>query len=141
MAEALHQQGHAVSARTVGTLLHKIGYSLQSNRKTQEGSEHLDRDGQFRQIAKTVKQFHKQGQPFISVDAKKKELVGNFKNQGQEWPPSQQPLAVSLHDFPNEALGKALPYGVYDLFMNQGWAVLSCEIASSPQKLRPSKSG
>jgi hypothetical protein len=121
LAEALHQKGHCVSARTVGTLLHQMGYSLQANRKTQEGSEHLDRDQQFRHIAKTVQQFHNQGQPVISVDAKKKEWVGNFKNQGQEWQPSQQPIAVNLHDFPDEALGKALPYGVYDLFMNQGW--------------------
>jgi transposase len=121
LAEALQQMGHQVSGRSVCTLLHELGYSLQSNRKTQEGEQQVDRDRQFRHIAKVVKQFHQQQQPVISVDAKKKELIGNFKNQGQEWQQRKHPTIVNLHDFPDESLGKALPYGVYDLTMNQGW--------------------
>jgi transposase len=121
LAAALQQMGHQVSERSICTLLHELGYSLQANRKTQEGDQQEDRDKQFRHISKAVKQFHQQGQPVISVDAKKKELIGNFKNPGQEWHPHQHPPQVDIHDFPDESLGKALPYGVYDLTMNQGW--------------------
>jgi Rhodopirellula transposase DDE domain len=113
--------GHQVSERSVCRLLHELGYSLQANRKTQEGDQHEDRDKQFRHIPKVVKQFHRHGEPVISVDAKKKELIGNFKNPGQEWRPREHPTPVDIYDFPDEVLGKALPYGVYDVTMNQGW--------------------
>jgi transposase len=121
LAEELQDMGHQVSERSVCTLLAQMGYSLQSNRKTDEGNQHPDRDQQFKHIAKLVKQFHKHHQPVISVDAKKKELVGNFKNAGQEWHPKKHPEKVNMHDFPDEKQGKALPYGVYDLYQNQGW--------------------
>jgi transposase len=121
LTAALQQMGHPVSERSVCSLLHELGYSLQANRKTREGDQHEDRDQQFRHINKAVKQFHRQKQPVISVDAKKKELIGHFKNPGQEWHPRKHPTKVNTHDFPDESLGKALPYGVYDLTMNQGW--------------------
>jgi transposase len=121
LAAALQHRGHQVSNRTVCMLLHQLGYSLQSNRKTHEGDQPQDRDQQFRHIAKVVKTFHQQQQPIISVDAKKKELVGNFNNPGQEWQPTGHPTSVNMHDFPDETMGKALPYGVYDVAMNQGW--------------------
>jgi hypothetical protein len=121
LAEELTQQGHAVSPRTVGRLLNADGYSLQSNRKTKEGESHPDRNAQFEHINLTVKQFQQRGQPVISVDAKKKELVGAFENGGREWQPKGEPEEVQVHDFPDPALGKAIPYGVYDLSENQGW--------------------
>lgn len=121
LAEALQQKGHKISARSVASLLHQMGYSLQSNLKSKEGKQHPDRDRQFRYISRLVKAFNKDGQPVISVDSKKKELVGEFKNQGQEWEPTGEPKSVNAHDFPDKALGKAIPYGVYDLFENQGW--------------------
>ena len=121
LAEELTQQGHAVSPRTVGRLLNADGYSLQSNRKTKEGESHPDRNAQFEHINATVKQFQQRGQPVISVDAKKKELVGAFKNGGREWQPKGEPEEVQVHDFLDPALGKAIPYGVYDLSENQGW--------------------
>jgi transposase len=121
LTEALQQMGHSVSARTVNMLLHQMGYSLQSNRKSQEGSQKIDRDAQFHHISKTVQRFHRTGNPVISVDAKKKELVGLYKNQGREWQERKHPIEVNVHDFPDEELGKVLPYGVYDVFMNQGW--------------------
>jgi hypothetical protein len=95
-----------------------MDYSLQSNRKTHEGNQHPDRDQQFRYINRQVKAFHRRNQPVISVDAKKKELVGAFKNAGQEWHRKGQPEAVKRHDFADKELGKALPYGVYDLYAN-----------------------
>ena len=121
LAEELLHLGHRVSERTVCTLLNDMDYSLQSNRKTHEGNQHRDRDKQFKHIAQQVKAFHRRNQPMISVDAKKKELVGPFKNAGQEWHRKQQPEEVNLHDFVDKNLGKAAPYGVYDLYMNQGW--------------------
>jgi transposase len=121
LAEALQQKGHKISARSVASLLHQMGYSLQSNLKSKEGKQHPDRDRQFRYISRLVKAFHQEGQPVISVDSKKKELIGEFKNQGQEWEPKGEPKSVNVHDFPDQALGKAIPYGVYDLFENQGW--------------------
>jgi transposase len=121
LAAALREQGYRISARSVATLLHQMDYSLQANAKTEEGKQHPDRDQQFNYIAELVENFHSQGQPVISVDAKKKELVGQFKNGGQEWHPQGEPVSVKVHDFPDDALGKALPYGVYDLFNNQGW--------------------
>jgi Rhodopirellula transposase DDE domain len=121
LADALTRQGHPVSPRTVGRLLNAAGYSLQSNRKTKEGASHPDRNAQFEHINETVKAFQQRRQPVISVDAKKKELVGEFKNGGREWRPKGDPEKVLVHDFPDRQLGKAIPYGVYDLSENQGW--------------------
>ena len=121
LAAALQTQGHVVSERTVNRLLHDLGYSLQANRKTLEGRAHPDRDAQFPYINRRAKVFQKQGQPVISVDTKKKELVGQFRQSGCEWHPQGQPEEVQVHDFPNEALGKVIPYGVYDEVTNSGW--------------------
>lgn len=121
LAQALKQQGHCVSAKTVYTLLRSMDYSLQSNRKTREGKDHPDRDAQFEHIATTVAQFQQKQRPVISIDTKKKELVGNFQNRGQEWEPRGEPVEVNVHDFPDKTLGKAIPYGIYDLSENQGW--------------------
>ena len=121
LAAELQAQGHSVSPRTVYSLLTQLGYSLQSNRKTQEGSGHPDRDAQFRHIADLAKCFQAEGQPVISVDTKKKELIGTFYNKGQEWLPKGQPEPVQVHDFIDPELGKVSPYGVYDLAANQGW--------------------
>ncbi len=121
LAAELTRQGHPVSPRTVGRLLKAAGYSLQGNRKTKEGSSHPDRNAQFEHINATVKQFQRRRQPVISVDTKKKELVGDFKNGGHEWRPQGEPEEVRVHDFLDKKLGKAIPYGVYDLTNNQGW--------------------
>ena len=121
LADELSGRRHRVSAATVGTLLHEAGYSLQANSKTREGSTHPDRDEQFRHINSLVQTFQSRGQPAISVDTKKKELVGDFKNAGKEWRHAGDPEKVRVHDFIDEKLGKAIPYGVYDLFNNQGW--------------------
>ena len=121
LAEELGRQGHRVSARKVGDLLHAQGYSLQANRKTEEGSDHPDRDAQFGHINQLALAFQERGQPVVSVDTKKKELVGNFHNGGREWQPKGEPQRVSTHDFPSQAQGKAIPYGVYDVGQNCGW--------------------
>jgi Rhodopirellula transposase DDE domain len=121
LSNTLTRQGHPLSPRSVGRLLNEAGYSLQSNRKTLEGSSHPDRDQQFEHISRTAQAFQQRGQPVISVDTKKKELVGAFKNGGQEWRPKGQPEAVQVHDFLDPELGKAIPYGVYDVSSNQGW--------------------
>ena len=121
LAEELARLGHQVSQRTVCDLLAHLNYSLQSVRKTREGAQHPDRDAQFQYIAQTVASYQRQGQPAISVDTKKKELVGDFKNAGREWQPSGQPEQVRVHDFIDDELGKVAPYGVYDLTANQGW--------------------
>jgi Rhodopirellula transposase DDE domain len=121
LAEELTRQNHAVTDRTVATLLKRAGYSLQANRKTLEGSSHPDRNAQFEHINKQVLAFQKQNQPVVSVDTKKKELVGEFKNPGQEWQPKGEPEKVKVHDFPDKRLGKAIPYGVYDLASDEGW--------------------
>lgn len=121
LAGELATQGYSVSESTVGRLLRAAGYSLQSNCKTREGTAHPDRNAQFERIAATVRAFQDRGQPVISVDAKKKELVGDFKNGGREWQPVGQPEEVRVHDFMDKELGKAIPYGVYDLTRNQGW--------------------
>ncbi|MFN8470483.1 MAG: ISAzo13 family transposase [Caldilineaceae bacterium] len=121
LATELTWQGHPVSERTVGRLLRAAGYSLQSNRKRQEGDSHPDRNAQFEHINATVQAFQQRCQPAISVDTKKKELVGNFKNGGCEWLPQGEPTIVQVHDFMDKLLGKAIPYGVYDLSLNQGW--------------------
>ncbi len=121
LADALSAEGHPVSERTVNRLLHSLGYSLQSNRKTVEGRRHPDRDAQFRRIDRRVRAFQKLGQPVISVDTKKKELVGPFRNGGREWRPKGTPVQVRVHDFPDPELGKAIPYGVYDMTADKGW--------------------
>ena len=121
LAMALQRKGHAVSYHLVANLLHELDYSLQGNRKTREGPPHPDRDAQFRYITAHVRRAHRQGAPAISVDTKKKELVGEFKNPGREWRPQGAPAPVRVHDFLVPAQGKAIPYGVYDLHRNEGW--------------------
>jgi hypothetical protein len=121
LAEELTGQGHPVTARTVARLLKKNDYSLQGNAKTIEGRAHPDRDAQFRYINTQVVAFQGEGEPVISVDTKKKELVGNFANGGAEWEPQGEPRRTNVHDFPDTALGKAVPYGVYDVSANTGW--------------------
>jgi Rhodopirellula transposase DDE domain len=121
LAEALARRGFAVSHRVVGELLHHLGYSLQANAKTREGKQSSDRDAQFRYISETSGRYLAAGWPVISVDTKKKELVGDFKNGGREWQPKGQPEQVQVHDFANTHLGKAIPYGVYDLGWDLGW--------------------
>ena len=121
LAEELTRQGHPVSPRTVGRLLSADGFSLQSNRKTKEGALHPDRNAQFEYINWMVKRFQRRGQPVISVDTKKKECIGEFKNGGREWRPKGEPEEVKVHDFVDKKLGKAIPYGVYDLSENNGW--------------------
>ena len=123
LAEELQHEGHAVSYQTVAELLHALDYSLQANQKTLEGSQHADRDEQFEYINRKARRYLKQGEPVISVDTKKKELVGDFKNAGREWELNGQPEEVRVHDFeirePDK--GKVAPYGVYDLGRNVGW--------------------
>lgn len=121
LAEELATMGHEVSYPVVAELLHEMGYSLQANRKTQEGSSHPDRNAQFEHISAKVQSYMAARQPVISVDTKKKELVGNFKNSGQEWRPKGKPEQVRVHDFVDPELGRASPYGVYDLAQNTGW--------------------
>jgi transposase len=121
LAAELQAQGHTVSDQSVSRLLHALNYSLQAPRKTREGTNHPDRDAQFHYINAQVHQFQRRGQPVISVDAKKKELVGNFYNAGREWHPVRQPEVVRVHDFIDPELGKAIPYGVYDFSHNAGW--------------------
>ena len=108
-----------MSATVVGELLHELGYSLQATRKEKEGGQHPDRNAQFEHINKQVKAFGERGQPVVSVDTKKKELVGDFKNAGQEWQPKGTPELVRVHDFIDKELGKAIPYGVYDAARNE----------------------
>lgn len=121
LASDLSKQGHVVSENTVRRLLHEAGYSLQGNCKTREGTAHPDRNAQFEHINAMVRAFQERAQPVISVDTKKKELVGDFKNGGREWQPKGQPEEVRVHDFLDKELGKAIPYGVYDITKNQGW--------------------
>ena len=121
LAAELTRQRHPVSAGTVATLLRAADYSLQANRKTREGTDHPDRDAQFEYLSGRVRRLLHAGQPVVSVDTKKKELVGNFRNAGREWRPQGQPEEVRVHDFADPDLGKAIPYGVYDLANNQGW--------------------
>jgi len=121
LAAELTRQGHRIGADTVGDLLRAEGFSLQGNAKTIEGQRHPDRDAQFRYINEQVKAHQGAGDPVVSVDTKKKELVGEFKNAGREWRPKGQPVAVRTHDFPGDSAGKAIPYGVYDVTANAGW--------------------
>ncbi len=121
LAEALKMMNHKTSHRMVGKLLHELKYSLQANRKTHEGGTHPDRNAQFEYINDTVKKFHTNKQPVISIDAKKKENVGEYKNNGKEWHPKGTPEKVKVYDFEDKELGKVCPYGVYDMRENMGW--------------------
>ena len=121
LADQLRKQGFRIGRQKVSELLHALGYSLQGNRKNREGGRHPDRNAQFEHIAARVEDFRARGQPAISVDTKKKELVGDFKNAGREWRPLGHPEEVRTHDFIDEVLGKAIPYGVYDLAANAAW--------------------
>jgi hypothetical protein len=121
IARELGKQKHPVSHMKVAQILHDLDYSLQSNRKTEEGGDHPDRDAQFRHINATVKQCLRQGIPVISVDTKKKELIGNYENSGRQWLPTKQPIKVQGHDFPSPAVPRAYPYGIYDIGRNAGF--------------------
>lgn len=121
LVTALQKLGHVIGRQKVAHLLADLGYSLQANRKTKEGSVHPDRDAQFQHINEQVTKFQVQGQPVISVDTKKKELVGDFKNGGREWQPKGKPEGVRVYDFVDRELGKVNPYGVYDQTANVGW--------------------
>jgi transposase len=121
LADELKSMGHKVSHSRVSDMLHMLGYSLQANRKTIEGTSHPDRDQQFNHINEKCKEFQEENQPVISVDTKKKEKVGNFKNGGKELRPKNDPINVNVYDFVDKELGKVNPYGVYDLYANEGW--------------------
>ena len=121
IADALQSEGCNVSYQTVANILHDLQYSLQGNKKTKEGKDHPDRDQQFKHISSLVKKFLSAKNPVISVDTKKKELVGNYKNPGREWQGKGKPTEVNGHDFPGPNVAKALPYGVYDIGDNAGW--------------------
>ena len=121
LARELDELGHKVSQRSVCDLLVQLNYSLQSTRKTREGGHHADRDAQFQHIARMATQYQAAGDPVISVDTKKKELIGDFKNGGREWRPKGDPEQVRVYDFIDPQLGKVAPYGVYDIAANQGW--------------------
>lgn len=121
LATELQAMGHTVSYRLVAQLLHAADYGLQANRKTREGPQHPDRDAQFQYLNEQVRRFQRQHRPAISVDTKKKELIGDFKNPGREWRPKGNPEAVRVHDFLIKEQGKAVPYGIYDITRNEGW--------------------
>ena len=121
LAKELNNKGHTISHQSVAKLLTEMGYSLQANKKVIEGGKHPDRNAQFEHINEKVKKYHKMCQPVISVDTKKKELVGNFKNNGSELRPKKKPKLVNVYDFPDKKLGKVSPYGVYDIVHNTGW--------------------
>jgi transposase len=124
LAGELREQGHEVHFTTVAALLRSLGYSLQSNRKSLEGAQHPDRDAQFRLINERVGAAIAAGEPAISIDTKKKELVGEFANAGREWRGKRDPIRVSTHDFPSQAIGQAIPYGVYDIASNEGFVIV-----------------
>lgn len=121
LTKELSSKGYRVCHRTTASLLQELGYSLQANKKTLEGSSHVDRDDQFHYISRSVKDFQNRGQPAISVDTKKKENLGPYKNSGQELCRKGQPIEVNSHDFPDKRLGKVVPYGIYDIGKNNGW--------------------
>ena len=121
LAAALTKEGWKISSTSVGRLLHELGYSLQSVRKSTEGASHPDRNAQFEYINATADRYLQSKQPVISVDTKKKELVGDFKNSGREWQPKKSPEKALVHDFPGDSIGKAIPYGVYDMSRNEAW--------------------
>src|SRR5450756_495240 len=127
LAKALQEQGHQVSEQIVRRLLREAGYSLQANSKTLQGRQHPDRDAQFRYLADQAEAHLADGQPVVSVDSKKKELIGEFKNAGRDYRPAGSPVPVNVHDFLDPALGKAIPYGVYDLGADSGWVSVGCD--------------
>jgi hypothetical protein len=127
LARALTAQGHPVSDDTVGRLLGQQDYTLQRTRKTLEGAQHPDRDAQFGYLNEQASAHLAAGQPVVSVDTKKKELVGNYANGGREWQPQGAPVGVGVHDFPDPKVGKAIPYGVYDVGANTGWVSVGCD--------------
>jgi transposase len=127
LAAALTKMGHAVSDRTVARMLRELGFSLQGNAKVIEGAQHADRDAQFRYLAAQVVEHAAAGAPVVSVDAKKKELVGEFKNGGKEYQPTGSPHRVNVHDFADKNLGKAIPYGIYDVSTNTGWVTVGTD--------------
>jgi transposase len=127
LAGELTRRGHPVSDRTVARMLREMGFSLQGNAKVVEGAQHEDRDAQFGYLAARVAEHIGAGQPVVSVDTKKKELVGEFKNGGREYQPAGQPERVSVHDFPDRDLGKAIPYGIYDVSANTGWVTVGTD--------------
>ena len=131
IASQLQKRGYQIKSDTVGRLLKDRDYSLQANAKTKEGGDHPDRDAQFKHINRQAKKYLEKGQPVISVDCKKKELIGNYKNSGQEWHRKGKPEQVKVYDFVDKDLGKAIPYGVYDVAQNQGFinVGISCETA------------
>ncbi len=131
LADTLCSQGHGISHRKVGELLKWLGYSLQGNRKTLAGGTHVDRDAQFHFIHDQVQRYRTKGQPVISVDTKKKELVGNYKNAGMQWRPQGCPEEVKVHDFIDPQLGRANPYGVYDVVSNEGWVSVGTDHATA----------
>jgi len=131
LAGALNQAGHRVSDRRVAALLHAARYSLQANAKVLEGTQHADRNAQFQYLNEQVKQFLAAGQPVVSMDAKKKELIGEFKNGGREWQPQGWPERVHVHDFPDPHLGKAIPYGIYDVGRTAGWVTVGQDHATA----------
>ena len=136
LVNALAEQGHKVSASVVGELLHGQGYSLQANSKVKEGGGHIDRDAQFRYINAQAKRFLAADEPVVSVDTKKKELVGNFKNNGRQWRPQGQPDLVNVHDFIDPKLPRAVPYGVYDITNNLGWVLDAMAVRNFSDKTR-----
>src|SRR5256885_5257126 len=121
LAEQLCEMGHEIGRQKVSELLHELGYSLQGLQKTREGTSHPDRDAQFRHINRQVVAFQERGQPVVSVDTKKKELVGDFKTAGQEWQPEGAPEEARMYEFKDKHLGKVIPRGVYDLTWDEGW--------------------
>jgi transposase len=127
LSAELARQGRRAGADTVGDLLRVEGFSLQSNAKTLEGRQHPDRDAQFRYLNEQARDHRSNGQPVISVDTKKKELVGEFKNSGRQWRPAGEPAKVDVHDFPDKELGKAIPYGIYDVAADSGWVNVGCD--------------
>lgn len=130
LADALTADGHPVSHVRVGELLHGLGYSLQSNAKAVEGKQHPERDAQFKHINAAASRYLKAGDPVISVDSKKKELIGEtpgYKNNGRDWQPQGQPVRVGVHDFPDPVIPKAVPYGIYDLSANTGWVTVGSD--------------
>ena len=131
LAAGLVAFGHHVSEVTVQRVLKSMGFSLQANRKTREGEQHPDRDAQFRYISRTAKAALAAGQPVISVDSKKRELVGNFKAVGREWAPKGEPVEVSTHDFKDKELGHAIPHGIFDALANEGWVTVGIDHETS----------
>jgi len=127
LAKALQAQGHVVSAGVIADLLHDLNYSLQGTAKTIEGKQQADRDAQFQYISRMTRRYLRRKLPVISVDTKKKELVGPYKNGGREWQPQGEPEQVKVYDFVDKKLGKAIPYGVYDVARNEGWVSVGCD--------------